>query len=291
MIVVTGATGQLGRLVIDQLVKIVPASQVVATVRDPAKADELQALGVQVRRADYTDPQSLDAALDGATKVLLVSSNAVGQRVAQHRAVIESAVRNQVKLIAYTSILHADTTPLSLASEHVATEQLLAASGLPVALLRNGWYTENYTATLPATLQHGAPLIGSSGEGRISTAPRADYAAAAVAVLTQDGQGGKVYELAGDQGFTMAELAAEVSRRSGRQVGYQDMPEADFAQALRGFGLPDEMAEAVADSSAKAANGALFDDSRQLSRLIGRPTVPMADTVAAAVTATLKSVG
>lgn len=282
MIVVTGATGQLGRLVINKLLQTVPAGSIVALARDPAKAADLAALGVQVRQADYTEPATLDAALAGAQKLLLISSSEVGQRVAQHRAVIDAAVRARVALLAYTSLLHADTSPLGLAIEHKETEAMLKASGLPFVLLRNGWYTENYAASVPAALAHGA-VIGSAGEGRIASAARADYAAAAAAVLTGADQAGRVYELAGDTAYTLAEFAAEIARQSGKAVVYKNLPEADHQAALVGFGLPQPLAAMLADSDVGASKAALFDTGRQLSALIGRATTPLRDTVAAAL--------
>ena len=281
MIVITAATGKLGRLVIAELLKRTPASQLVAAVRNIDKAADLAALGVQVRRADYTDPASLDAALQGASKVLLISSDAIGQRVAQHRNVIDAAVRAKVGLLAYTSVLRADTSELGLAAEHRETEALLRASGLPFSILRNGWYQENYTAGLGTALQHGA-ILGSAGQGRIAAAARADYAAAAAAVLTT-AQPQAVYELAGDSGFTLAELADEVARQSGKPVRYQDLPQRDYHQALLGFGLPEGLANLIADSDAGAARGALDDNGGVLSRLIGRPSRSLADAVRAAL--------
>ncbi len=282
MIVVTGATGQLGRLVIQNLLKTVPAAQIVAAVRSPQKAADLAALGVQVREADYTKPATLAAAFAGADKLLLVSSSEIGQRAAQHRAAIDAARAAGVKLVAYTSILRAPTSTLALAAEHVETEAMLRASGLPHVLLRNGWYTENYTGSVPAALAHGA-VIGSAGAGRIAAAARADYAAAAAAVLLKDGQAGKVYELAGDSAFTLAALAAEIARQSGKAVAYQDLPEAAYKAALVGFGLPEGFAALLAQSDVAASQGALFDDGHQLGALIGRPTTPLADSVAAAL--------
>lgn len=284
MIAITGATGQLGRLVIQNLLNTVPASQIVAEVRNPAKAAELVALGVQVRQADYAQPATLVAAFQGVTKLLLISSSEVGQRAAQHAAVIAAAQKAGVKLLAYTSILRADTSPLGLAIEHKATEAALRASGLPHVLLRNGWYTENYTASVPAALQYGA-VLGSAKDGRIASAARADYAAAAAAALTQDGQVGKVYELAGDTAYTLTELAAEIAKQSGKPVVYSDLPEAAYAAALVQAGLPEGFAALLADSDVGASQGALFDDSHQLSQLIGRPTTPLADGVKAALTA------
>lgn len=282
MIAVTGATGQLGRLVIDALLKTVPAAQIVAAVRNVDKARDLQALGVQVRHADYTQPQTLATAFHGVDKLLLVSSSEVGQRTAQHRAVIDAAKAAGVTLIAYTSLLHADTSPLALATEHKETESLLAQSGIPTVLLRNSWYTENHTASLAPALAHGV-LIGSAGQGRFATATRADYALAAAVVLTTEGHAGKTYELAGDTAYTLTELAQAFATASGKPVVYQDMPEAALTAALVQAGLPEGFAAILADSDAGAAKGALFDASHQLSQLIGRATTPLAAVVATAL--------
>lgn len=203
MIAITGATGQLGQHVIESLLKTVPASQIVAIVRNPAKATGLSQQGITVRQADYSNEAALTAALQGIDKLLLISSSEVGQRAPQHRNVINAAKAAHVKFIAYTSLLHADTSPLGLADEHVATEKMLAESGIAYALLRNGWYTENYLASAPAALEHGM-FIGAAGEGKIASATRADYAAAAARVISEDGHSGKTYELAGDAGWTLS---------------------------------------------------------------------------------------
>ena len=282
MIVITGASGQLGRLVIQSLLTKVPASRIVAAVRNPERASDLAALGVQVRRADYTDTASLDAAFHGAEKVLLISSSEVGQRLAQHRNAIDAARRAGVSLLAYTSLLHADTSPLGLAVEHVTTEAYLNQAGVPFVLLRNGWYTENYLASIPPALQHGA-FIGSAGEGRIASAARADYAEAAAVALTAPDQSGKVYELAGDEAYTLAGFAAELSRQSGKTIPYVDLPESDYKAALVGAGLPEPIAGLLADSDSGASKGGLFDATRQLSALIGRPTTPLAVSMRAAL--------
>ncbi|QDK18995.1 SDR family oxidoreductase [Leclercia adecarboxylata] len=278
MIAITGATGQLGQLVIEQLLKTVPANQLVAIVRNPAKADALSQQGVTVRQADYTDQAAFTAALAGVDKLLLISSSEVGQRAPQHQNVINAAKAAGVKFIAYTSLLHADTSPLGLHVEHVDTEKALAASGIPYALLRNGWYTENYLASAPPALEHGV-FIGSAGEGKIASATRADYAAAAARVISEEGHAGKVYELAGDQAWTLSDLAAELSRQSGKNVAYQDLSEADFAAALKGVGLPAGLADMLADSDVGASKGGLFDDSHTLRALLGRPTTPLAESV------------
>ena len=283
MIVITGATGQLGRLVLAQLLERgVPAAQIVAAVRNPAKAADLAARGVQVREADYNRPETLAAAFAGADRVLLISSSEIGQRLSQHRAVVQAAKQAGVGQLVYTSLLHADRSPLALAAEHRATEALIAESGVLHTFLRNGWYTENYLASLQAALQHGA-FIGSAGQGRIASATRADYAAAAAAALVQPVAASRVLELAGDSSYTLAELVDELNRQAGSSVRYQDLPQADFAAALVGAGLPQGFADLLADSDVGASQGGLFDDSRQLSALIGRPTTPLAVAMKAAL--------
>lgn len=282
MILVTGATGQLGRLVIEALLEKVPAQQVIAAVRHPDKAAAWAARGVQVRLADYSKPETLAAAFKGAQKVLLISSSEVGQRLAQHQTVVNAAKAAGAQLLVYTSILRADTSRLALAAEHLATEKLIRASGLPFVLLRNGWYTENYTGQIPSVLQHGA-LVGSSGEGRINAASRADYAAAAVAVLTGAGHENKVYELAGDTGFTLGEFAAELSRQTGKALPYRDLPPAQYEGVLTGAGVPAPFAKVLVDSDVGASQGELSDSTQQLHRLIGRATTPLAQSIAQAL--------
>ncbi|EKS7106851.1 MULTISPECIES: SDR family oxidoreductase [Enterobacter cloacae complex] len=280
MIAITGATGQLGQLVIEQLLNTVPANQIVAIVRNPAKAEALSQQGITVRQGDYADESTMTSALKGVDKLLLISSSEVGQRATQHQNVINAAKAAGVKFIAYTSLLHADKSPLGLHVEHVATEKALAESGIPYALLRNGWYTENYLASAPSALEHGV-FIGAAGEGKIASATRADYAAAAAKVISGDGHAGNVYELAGDHAWTLSELAAELSKQSGKNVTYQNMSEADFAAALKGVGLPAGLAEMLADSDVGASKGGLFDDSHTLSKLIGRPTTPLSESIKA----------
>ena len=282
MIAVTGATGQLGRFVIDALLKKVPAGEIVAAVRTPAKAADLAALGVIVRQADYGQPETLEAAFAGVDKLLLISGSEVGQREAQHKAVIEAARAAGVGFIAYTSLLHADTSPLGLGVEHRATEALLKASGIPFALLRNGWYSENYAASIPPALAHHA-FIGAAGEGRIASAARQDYAEAAAEVMTREDEAGKVYELAGDDSYTLAQFAAEIAAQSGEKIDYVNLSQSEFAAALKNAGLPEGLAEMLADSDAGAEKGGLFDDSRQLSQLIGRPTTTWQAVIRAAL--------
>jgi NAD(P)H dehydrogenase (quinone) len=283
MIVVTGATGHLGRLVIEELrERGVPAGEIVAAVRDPEKAADLAAQGVQVRQADYSKPETLTDAFAGADKVLLISGSEVGQRLPQHRNAIDAAVAAGVPFLAYTSILKAGATGVALAAEHEQTEEYLRASGLPHALLRNSWYTENYTGSAAATIAAGT-VLGSAGTGRVGAVPRADYAAAAAAVLTTEGHAGKAYELAADAPFTMAEYAEELSRQSGSPVVYQDLQPQQYVEALVGFGLDAGYAGALADADLGIARGDLASDSGDLSRLIGRPTTSLADAVARAL--------
>ena len=278
MIAITGATGQLGQQVFANLLNTTAANQLVAVVRNPAKAEALSQKGVVVRQADYGDEAALTRALQGVDKLLIISSSEVGQRAPQHRNIINAAKVAGVKFIAYTSLLHADTSPLGLADEHVATEKMLADSGIPFALLRNGWYTENYLASAPAALEHSV-FIGAAGEGKIASATRADYAAAAARVIAEDGHAGKVYELAGDHGWTLSELAAELAKQSGKNVVYQNLSQADFAAALKSVGLPAGLADMLADSDVGASKGGLFDDSHTLSKLIGRPSTSLAESV------------
>jgi len=278
-IAITGATGQLGHLVVNQLKTMVNAADIIALARTPAKAADL---GVTVRAADYNQPSTVEESLRGVDTLLLISSNEIGQRAAQHNNVIEAAKKAGVKRVVYTSVLHADTSPLSLADEHRATEVALKAAGTPFTILRNGWYTENYTGSIPGAIAEGA-VRGSAGDGRVSSAPRVDYAEAAVAVLLGTGHEGKTYELAGDDSYTLSDLAAEICRQTGKTIPYIDLPEAEYAAALTSRGVPEGLAKAIAGWDVAVSQGALFDDSRQLSALIGRSTTPLSTAVAEAL--------
>ncbi|GAA5437364.1 SDR family oxidoreductase [Deinococcus aquaticus] len=290
MIGITAATGQLGQLVIQALLdRGVPATQVVALVRSPEKAAALAAQGVQVRHADYHQPDTLGTALQGVEKLLLISSNDFNDRVGQHRNVINAAREAGVKQVAYTSILNADTATFGLAADHQATEQILRESGLPFIFLRNGWYTENYTGSAAQAVQNGA-LLGAAGTGKLNLATRRDYAEAAAAVLATDGhipqgQTGRAYELAGDESVTMSDLAAEYARQSGQPVEYRDLPQAEYAATLQSFGVPEGFAHTLADVDAGIARGELFSASRDLTTLIGRATTPVSTSVAEALSA------
>ncbi|GAB3162743.1 SDR family oxidoreductase [Telluribacter humicola] len=280
-IAITGATGQLGQFVVNKLKKV-SDDNIVALVRSIQKAANI---GVEAREADYDKPETLTGALAGVDTLLLISSGGeTGRRVAQHRNVIEAAKQAGVQWIVYTSVLHADTSTLALAEDHRSTEADLKNAGIPVTLLRNGWYTENYTGAIPGAIAGGA-YIGSAGEGKISSAARADYADAAVAVLTGQGHQGKIFELAGDDAWSLSDLAAEISQQTGKDIPYINMPEADYAAALVSVGLPEGFAHAVAGWDVAASGGALFDDSHQLSTLIGRPTTSLSATITEALQA------
>ena len=282
MILVTGATGKLGQHVVELFLSKMPAKDVCVAVRNPDKAAPWAARGVQVRQADYDEPESWVRALAGVQQVLLISSNELGKRFKQHKVVVDAACQSGVQLLAYTSILHAKTSKLALAGEHLETEEFIRKAAVPYVFLRNGWYFENYTENLQPALQHGA-IAGCVNEGRIAAASRADYAAAAVAVLTGKGHENKAYELAGDKSFSMHELAAEVARHSGKPVAYRNMPEGAYEEMLLGFGLPAPLASILADAEAQAAHGALDDRSGDLHRLIGRATTTLTEAVKSAL--------
>lgn len=278
MIAITGASGELGRLVIKCLLERISADQITGLIRDSSKAQGLVNLGVALRHADYNEPGTFAEALKGVDTLLLISSNETGVRTTQHRTVIDAAKASGIKLIAYTSVLHADVSSLGLAADHRDTEEALRESGIPYVLLRNGWYSENYLANVPSALEHGV-LLGSAADGRISSAPRADYAEAAAVVLTTEGQAGKVYELAGDSSYTLSDLASMISQNTEKPVIYQDLPQSEFEAVLSSIGLPAGLAALLADSDAAAAQGALYDDSGMLSALIERPTTPVLDSL------------
>ncbi|MEV5201611.1 SDR family oxidoreductase [Streptomyces sp. NPDC053720] len=281
-IVVTGATGELGRLVIEELLATVPASEIAAVVRDAEKAAPLAARGIELRVADYDRPESLKDVFRAGDRALLISGSEVGRRVPQHTAVIDAAKAAGVARLAYTGVLGGPDADFRLAAEHKVTEQLILDSGLPHTFLRNGWYTENYTANLAPVLAHGA-VVANAGDGRVASATRADYAAAAAAVLTGEGHIGAVYELSGDVAWSLAEYAAEISKATGREIAYRNVPAAAHQEILVGAGVPEFFAEILVDVDEAIARGLLATTSGDLARLIGRPTTPLAETVAAAV--------
>lgn len=274
-IAITGATGQLGRLAIEKLKERTEKENLIALVRNTEKAKDL---GIETRLFDYAKPEILADSLQGIDSLFLISSSEIGQRETQHKNVINAAKEAGVKWIVYTSLLHASTSDMALAPEHVATEKALQESGLNFTILRNGWYTENYAGSIPGSIQAGA-FIGSAESGKISSATREDYAEAAAVVLTTEGHENKIYELAGDIAYTLSDLAAEVSKQIGKELPYVNLSEADFTAALVKIGLPEGFAQILADSDAKAAHGALFSDDKTLSKLLNRPTTPLAEVV------------
>ena len=275
---ITGATGQLGSLVLEQVKQRTDASNVVALVRSPEKVE-----GIEARPFDYSKPENLAEALQGIDTLLLISGNELGKRASQHENVIVAAKKAGVQRVVYTSLLKADTSTINLAGEHLATEKLLKDSGMAYTILRNGWYTENYTGSIPGALGAGA-FVGSAGNGKISSATRKDYAEAAAVVLTTDGHENKVYELSGDQAYTLEELAQEISKQTGKTIPYQNLPEEAYSNILKGLGIPDVYAEGIASWDVGASKGDLYDEGHTLSTLIGRPTTPLSEAVKAALT-------
>ena len=273
---VTGASGQLGQRVVDHLRSLVPAQDIIALVRSDAAREGFQTSGIATRHGDYEDLDSLRAAF--VHRLLLISSSEIGKRADQHRNVLAAAKSAGVGFVAYTSILNADSGGMALAEEHVATEAALRDSGLPHAILRNGWYSENIAGTAPQAVEMGQHF-GAAGEGRFATASRQDFAEAAAVVLAHEGHEGKTYELGGDTDFSLSDYAALLSEVGNKPVSYVNLDEAGYAAALVGAGLPEGFAAILADSDARAATGALTTQSRDLSRLIGRPTTPMRDTL------------
>ncbi|MCX4916357.1 MULTISPECIES: SDR family oxidoreductase [unclassified Streptomyces] len=278
-IVVTGATGHLGRHVVEQLLEKVPAEQITAVVRDEAKASDLAARGVRLAVADYNAPATFDGLFSAGDKVLLISGNEFDKgRVGQHQVVIDAAKAAGVALLAYTSAPGELTA--ALADDHRATEEVLLASGVPYTLLRNGWYHENYTENLAPVLEHNA-VVQAAGDGRVASASRADYAAAAVAVLTGEGHENATYELSGDEAWGFVEYAAELSRQTGKEIVYSPVSPEAFTGILTGAGLPEVLAGILTGVESSIEKGELAATSGDLSRLTGRPTTPLAEAVAA----------
>ncbi|MFE5257184.1 SDR family oxidoreductase [Streptomyces coelicoflavus] len=280
-IVVTGATGHLGRHVVGQLLEKVPADRVTAVVRDRDKAADLAARGVRLAVADYNSPETFDGLFAAGDRVLLISGNEFDKgRVQQHTVVIDAAKKAGVALLAYTSA--PESLRAALADDHRATEEVLVGSGVPYTLLRNGWYHENYTEQLAPVLEHGA-VVQAAGEGRVSSASRADYAAAAVAVLTGEGHENTAYELGGDEAWSFDEYAAELSRQTGREIAYRPVSVEAYTGILTGAGVPGPLADVFAGVDAAIAKGELVVSTGDLSRLAGRPSTPLAEAVTAAL--------
>lgn len=276
---ITGATGQLGRLVVERLKAKANGNTIVALVRNVEKAKDL---GVETRAFDYNKAEGLESALKGIDTLLLISGSEIGQRTQQHSNVIEAAKKAGVKRFLYTSLLHADKSTLSLGAEHAATEEVLKKSGIPYTILRNGWYTENYLGSIPSALQFNA-MIGSAGEGKIASASRQDYADAAVAAILGNGHENKTYELAGDEAYTLADFAAELSKQTGKNIAYQNMPASEYAKILASTGMPQMVADMIAGFDTGAANNDLYHNGKELSTLIGRKTTPLAETLKGAL--------
>ena len=274
-IAITGAAGQLGRLVVDELKRQMDDFGIVAIVRSAPKAQDL---GVEIKVADYDVPDAMEKALIGIDRLLLISGSEVGKRITQHSNIIQAANKAGVKWIVYTSLLHADRSSLSLADEHVATENLLKTSGIPHTILRNGWYTENYTGSVHAAVNAGA-LLGSAGEGKISAAARIDYAVAAARVISNDAYIGKTFELSGDLYFTLADLAAEVSKQTGKNIIYRNLSEQEYVETLLGFGIPGQLAHAIAGWDISASKGDLFNQGHDMSDIIGRDTTSLSESI------------
>lgn len=279
-IAVTGATGQLGRIVVDELIAREPDAEPIAIARDAAKAERVLPARAEVWVADYTDPATLREALAGVETLLLISSNEVGQRFDQHKNVIDAAGDAGVGRLVYTSIAHADTSRLPLAPEHLQTEEYLAESGLAHTILRNNWYHENYLQQIDAARATGA-LVAAVGDGRVASASRADYAAGAAAVLVEDGHEGRVYEFSGDTAWTYDDLATALSEVAGREVVYQPVDSEDLVAHLSSVGLDEGTARFVAALDTGIAAGDLAGTDGTLARLIGRPTTPLIETLRA----------
>ncbi|MGW7685154.1 SDR family oxidoreductase [Kribbella sp. NPDC054772] len=279
-IVVTAATGHLGTLVVDELLQRVPADQVVAVARNAEKAAPIADRGVEVRIADYNDADALAEAFGAGDTVLLISG-LEPNRLDQHKAVIAAAKDAGVARIAYTSILGGPEADFDLAADHRATEQAILDSGLPYTFLRNGWYNEVYTDQIAGQLTNG--VLGSAGDGRIASAARRDYAAAAAVVLTGDGHEKRAYELNGDTDWTLTDYAAELAKQSGQNVAYNNLSPADHTQVLVGAGFPEPVAQMFVGVENAIERGRLAYRSDDLTQLIGRPTTPVADAIATAL--------
>ncbi|OTG55582.1 NAD(P)-dependent oxidoreductase [Acinetobacter sp. ANC 4204] len=281
-IAITGATGQLGSIVIEKLLLQTEANNIVALVRNPAKATHLTAQNIEVREFDYDRPETLVPALSGIDKLLLISANEVGRRTPQHKAVIDAAKVAGVPYLAYTSLLRADTSPLGLAQEHRETEKLIQDSGLRYTFLRNNWYSENYLAGVAHTIEIGT-LFGAAQDGRISSASRIDYAEAAAKVLTSTGHDNQIYELAGSQSFSLSELATLIGQAASKTINYQNLSAEEYTQGLTQAGLPAGLVEVIVDADIQTIQGAMYSDSQDLEQLIGRKTTNIQDAIKAAL--------
>ncbi len=281
-IAITGATGQLGNLVIEQLLQLTAAQNIVALVRNIDKAEHFKAQGIELREFDYDRPETLVPALSGVDKLLLISANEIGRRTPQHQAVIDAAKVASVPYLAYTSLLRANTSPLGLAQEHRETEKLIQDSGLRYTFLRNNWYSENYLAGVAHTIEIGT-LFGAAQDGRISSASRIDYAEAAAKVLTSTGHDNQTYELAGSQSFSLSELATLIGQAASKTINYQNLSAEEYTQGLIQASLPAGLVEVIVDADIQTIQGAMYSDSQDLEQLIGRKTTNIQDAIKAAL--------
>ena len=281
-IAITGATGQLGNLVIEQLLQLTAAQNIVALVRNIDKAEHFKAQGIELREFDYDRPETLVPALLGIDKLLLISANEIGRRTPQHQAVIDAAKVAGVPYLAYTSLLRADTSPLGLAQEHRETEKLIQDSGITYTFLRNNWYSENYLAGVAHTIEIGT-LFGAAQDGRISSASRIDYAEAAAKVLTSTGHENKTYELAGSESFSLSDLATFIGQAVNKDIIYQNLSAEEYTQGLTQAGLPAGLVDVIVDADIQTIQGAMYSDSKDLEQLIGRKTTNIQDAIKAAL--------
>ena len=281
-IAITGATGQLGNLVIEQLLQLTTAQNIVALVRKIDKAEHFKVQGIEPREFDYDRPETLVPALLGIDKLLLISANEIGRRTPQHQAVIDAAKVAGVPYLAYTSLLRADTSPLGLAQEHRETEKLIQDSGITYTFLRNNWYSENYLAGVAHTIEIGT-LFGAAQDGRISSASRIDYAEAAAKVLTSTGHENKTYELAGSESFSLSDLATFIGQAVNKDIIYQNLSAEEYTQGLTQAGLPAGLVDVIVDADIQTIQGAMYSDSKDLEQLIGHKTTSIQDAIKAAL--------
>ena len=281
-IAITGATGQLGNLVIEQLLQLTAAQNIVALVRKIDKAEHFKVQGIELREFDYDRPETLVPALSGVDKLLLISANEIGRRTPQHQAVIDAAKVAGVPYLAYTSLLRADTSPLGLAQEHRETEKLIQDSGITYTFLRNNWYSENYLAGVAHTIEIGT-LFGAAQDGRISSASRIDYAEAAAKVLTSTGHENKTYELAGSESFSLSDLATFIGQAVNKDIIYQNLSAEEYTQGLTQAGLPAGLVDVIVDADIQTIQGAMYSDSKDLEQLIGHKTTSIQDAIKAAL--------
>ena len=281
-IAITGATGQLGNLVIEQLLQLTTAQNIVALVRNIDKAEHFKVQGIELREFDYDRPETLVPALSGIDKLLLISANEIGRRTPQHQAVINAAKVAGVPYLAYTSLLRADTSPLGLAQEHCETEKLIQDSGITYTFLRNNWYSENYLAGVAHTIEIGT-LFGAAQDGRISSASRIDYAEAAAKVLTSTGHENKTYELAGSESFRLSDLATLIDQAANKDIIYQNLSAEEYTQGLTQAGLPAGLVDVIVDADIQSIQGAMYSDRKDLEQLIGRNTTSIQDAIKAAL--------